>query len=57
MLDNISITIKINTMKYEIKITFKNDDIERYYSQHTDVSRLLPHYYLKDIRSIEIITK
>ena len=43
-------------MKYKIKITFKDNDIEYYFSQHTDVSKLLPHYYLKDIRLIEIIT-
>ena len=43
-------------MKYTLKITFKNDDIEHYFSQHTDVSKLLPHYYLKDIRQIEVIT-
>ena len=41
-------------LKYTVKITFENGDVEHYMSEHTDVSKLLLPSDVEEIKFIEI---
>ena len=41
-------------LKYTVKITFLNGDVEHYMSEHTDVSKLLPTNEVEEVKLIEI---
>lgn len=41
-------------LKYTVKITFLNGDVEHYMSEHTDVSKLLPISEVEEVKLIEI---
>lgn len=41
-------------MKYKLKITFKDNTVEEYFTNHLNVENILPSEYLKDIKTINI---
>ena len=41
-------------MKYKLKITFKDNTTEKYYSNHLNIEYILPKKYLNDIKTINI---
>jgi len=42
-------------LKYTVKITFEDGEVEHYMSEHTDVSKLLPDSAVEEIKFIEIL--
>ena len=41
-------------LKYTVKITFTNGDVEHYMSEHTDITKLLPPNEVEEVQFIEI---